>query len=173
VGILGVAAFFFCSFMSDFDIMAKSNIDVDNLGNNPLCEGFFFEVTEVTERRRSGDKIYYQDRMECTKIFHAAGLNEKVDRLSATSQTLLFAILRNMKEGIDYIILESDKTMKSAGISSINTYKKCISELCNERLIYRHYEHTKLFWINPAYFFCGSRPTKYPDKKIIRYRRTI
>ncbi len=57
--------------------------------------------------------------------------------------------------------------MKEANITSINTYKKGLNDLIRYGVV----SQTTIkdtFWINPEFFFKGSRTGKYPDK-ILKY----
>ena len=97
------------------------------------------------------------------KVYNKKGLYLHIAHLSPTSKALFLHIQYNLQYNKDYIHLDPSKVMKEAEINSINTYKKCLKELVTT-LIITPTMCTNVFWINPIFFFNGSRINKYKHK---------
>ena len=91
-----------------------------------------------------------------------------VARLNAGSKSLYLHIMYELESGVDYIEIMWKRYMKENNISSINTYKEALKYLIRYAIIAPVYGVEGVYWINPRYFFAGSRVNKYPDKVKIK-----
>jgi hypothetical protein len=162
--------------------MAGITIDFDNLGVNPLAESLKVNVTRVYDSSKlKADKdgimlpVWHDlERQQCVKLFYSPTAKLIISKLKPAGKDLLYYILYNLDGGCDYIVLDKDKYMRMHDVHSVNTYKKAIAELCKVGLIYPNVSYPKLvFWINPNYFFSGSRTTKYSNKVVVKSERTL
>lgn len=88
-----------------------------------------------------------------------------MNAISPQSKELFLWIIYTIEKSKDYIWINKERYMEELDISSINTYKKSIDELTRYGVI--HITTIKdTYWINPEFFFKGSRIDKYPNKII-------
>lgn len=149
----------------------KRKINYDNIGSNPLAESLHItghkKIKDVINKFGNADKLETKlDGDKCVKIYEVSGYKAKMMKLNIRSKEMLLYIYHIVKYKQDYILLDREDYMKAHEITSINTFKKAIVSLCNEKYIYPHHlpEFKDVYWINPAYFFKGSRLAKYPHK---------
>lgn len=147
--------------------------------NNPLVtKDFKIKVSNVVEW---GKLVYEEDfllpaekqmdRGLVTRVYTSSSTRLKIGRLNTAAQSLFLWIVYELISGKDYVIVNKERYMKEGGITSVNTYKKGISDLVKEKFIALSLRKN-VFWINPEYFFCGNRMAKYPDN-ILNYEPKI
>lgn len=151
-----------------------SEITEDNLGINPFSFNLKIDVTKkkrVVINKYGNEDIdeYSLESTPYTKIFEYANLKDKVNSLGIRAIELLFFIINNLKGQQDYIVINRNEYMKLKGISSINTFKKAVYELCkDDGYIYPHATLCNVYWINPRFMFKGSRLNKYPKNIVVK-----
>lgn len=162
----------------------KKNPEItkDNIGFNPFESDLVVNVTNVIKKVKNkygNDDIdpYSYEATPFTKIFDVNGNKDVIDRLSIRGKELYLFLLHHIQGGKDYIHIDKKSYMKKMGIKSLNTFKVAVGELTKlypadkypkgegslERFIYPHSVFTDIYWINPKYFFKGSRIEKYPN----------
>lgn len=153
----------------------------DNFHESKLKENPFLKelVIEVSRREdKSSYKLtadgtmlpntFEQERQNSTKLYLSTALTEISLKLSGNGLKMLFYIITHLQPGTDYIKLHPTYYMKRNSIKSIKTYKTAVKELIKEKLIEKTgFEY--VYFINPAYIFCGSRLHKFPENKVITY----
>lgn len=148
----------------------------EKLGLNPLITNLRIEVAKRTDY----SKLTYVDdaflpvelemeRGKIVKVYASAKNREVVACLNAAAQRLMFWVAFELKPGKDYIQLNKDRFMKENAITSVNTYKSAFATLVRSNILALTVEKN-VFWINPEYFFCGSRINKYPDR-VVEYKK--
>lgn len=157
-------------------------IDESKLTNNPLAQGLKIPVTRIyDDKRLKPDRdgimlpiFHHLERQQCVKIYYTPKLKKALIKLSPGAKDLFTFILTSLESSIDYVILDKEKYMHTYKISSVNTFKKAVSELCINAFIYRTEQYPKdVFWINPNFYFCGSRVNKYPNNLSLKSERSL
>jgi len=146
-------------------------IEEDKLGPNPFEQNLevwinkkFKKVTNVY-----GDEDYLETQLEktaYTKLYDAPLPKDAtpVDSLPIRSKELYLHILHNISYGKDWIWIDRVKYMEAMGISAINTFKDAVGHLSVGGYVSKHGIIPDLLWINPHFFFKGSRINKFKDK---------
>ena len=152
----------------------KPEINKNNLGVNPLTvNDLEIKVVEKVYtgsfKHKDGDIIHNTGLIEydsCTKVYNKASNRLFASKLTAGSKSLLLWLIFEMDYNEDYIWINKTRYMEENDISSINTYKKAITELTRYCVIYPMLGKRNVYWINPRLMFNGNRITKYPDSVI-------
>ena len=128
----------------------------------------FKEFTEADKDGFRSPKTMLFEAAHYVKVFLDSDARIVVDRLSPSAKSLFIYILFRLKERKDYIKIDAKEYAVATGVMSRTTFTNAKNELYRLRFI----EPTavrSIYFINPGYFFYGSRPFKYPTKTIIRY----
>lgn len=151
--------------------LAKPKIDEDVLGLNPLVDADFHiwvrRIIDSKKLKLEGDILVpveiELEQQEYVKVYMSADNRKVVGLLSKKAKSLLFWILYRLESGKDYIWINRRQYMEDCFVSSYNTYKSAVRELirCN---ILCFSVIRDVYWINPRFFFNGSRVNKYPLK---------
>jgi hypothetical protein len=160
--------------VKDLTQLIKKNSS--ELVNNPfVSEDFIISVRKITVEKcykldKEGLLLPVERELEqdnnikiYTKFEHRIILSE----MSSKGQRLFLHILYELEYGVDYIALNKGRYMSENKISSINTYKESIREL-TVNLVIIESTIKGVFWINPRFFFAGSRIKKYPKNWVIK-----
>jgi hypothetical protein len=150
----------------------KERPNLDNVGVNPFSVDLKIRVNR--KYKEVVNKFGNPDRLESvfesvghTKVFDQVGAKALVSSLSVRAKELYLHIMYSLDSGEDIIWIHRDRYMEMYGIKSINTYKDAVRDLSEKLLIYPHASLKDVYWINPHYFFKGSRQTKYPNNLVI------
>lgn len=142
----------------DFEIRTKSVSSENEFVNiKDVSDGVI-----LTTPTKIKSKFIVEVESYC-KVYNRKSLYLHIAMLSPTAKSLFLHIQYNLQYGKDFIHLNPKKVMKEAEIGSINTFKKCVQELVTS-LIITPTLCTDVFWINPTFFFNGSRINKYKHK---------
>lgn len=143
---------------------------------NPLA-GKDFEIVVrkmvrdgVFKKDKDNDLIPLEQDLEsdsCVKIYTKSDYRILTANLHSPAQRLYLHILYELPYGVDYIEINWKRYMKENNLTSINTYKGALKELCRYLFIYPSLIKG-VYWINPSLFFCGNRVAKYPNNIIIK-----
>ena len=143
---------------------------------NPLLTNLRIEVSRITDKTKltyDGDEFLpielELERGKIVKLYASYKNREAIAGLNHNAQRLLFWIAFELHAGKDYIELNRNRFLKENGISSVNTYKSAYKSLVQFGFLALTIKRD-VFWINPEYFFCGSRVGKYPDK-VVEYKK--
>lgn len=99
-----------------------------------------------------------------TKLYVKAENRLIISKLSSKAQRLYIWLTYELEYSKDYLWINRKRYMSENDISSINTFKDAVEELCRYLIIYPTLEGKKdFYWINPRLFFCGDRVKKYPN----------
>lgn len=143
----------------------------DGMGINPFIGNLSIYVTRRKQGviNKFGDediKEYDLEVMPYTKVFDIAGDVKQICELPIRSQQMYLYLIHSLKSAQDYVCIDRVKYMKQMKIGSVNTFKVAIRGLSSGSYIYPHYKIRDVYWINPHYFFRGSRINKYPDNLV-------
>ncbi len=143
----------------DFKIVVKTFLDFKEL--KPDAEGMLLPKETVYEYEKFV-KVYVGNKKK----------NEEADAgvgcLNEYGAALFTWILFKLTAGQDWFVLNRQDYMEDRGISSVNTFKKGLNDLSLKGVIAPVTAHRGYYWINPRFFFCGSRINKYP-KNVVEY----
>lgn len=146
-------------------------IEEDKLGPNPFEQNLEVWINRKYKKVKNtfGEDDYVETILEktpYTKLYDSP-LPEKatpVDELPIRSKELYLHILHNIKPGKDWIWIDRVKYMEAMKISSINTFKDAVGSLSVGGYISKHGIIVDLLWINPHFFFKGSRVNKFKNQ---------
>lgn len=143
-------------------------------GKNPFLENWKFPVSKGSHPTRF--KLYpdgirlresiFFEQTAFTRVFHDPISKGRVQQLSDRAQRMYLYILYHAKNNMDYIVLDPEVYMSYFGIKSPTTFKLAKMELTDANFIAKA-NPRKTYWINPARFFCGSRPNTFPHNREI------
>jgi hypothetical protein len=142
--------------------------------NNPLA-GIDFKIVVRSLPTGTWDKdketgiltLHEQELEQCdfVKVYTNPEHRKIVCGLSDSAKRLFLWIVYEVEAGKDWVWINKKEFMKEVGITSINTYKKAMSELVRYGFIQLSLVGD-VFWINPRLFFAGSRVNKYPNNVV-------
>lgn len=153
--------------------MTKPEIIEEEMGINPFLRKLEIVITKkkqdvVNKAGRVEVREYELEYVKYTKLFDVPGDKKMLSMMPIRSKELYLFIMYSLTAGKDYLWVDRDTYMKTMKIASVNTYKTAIRGLCDSNIIYKHHWLRDVFWINPQYFFKGSRINKYPNNIITR-----
>jgi hypothetical protein len=151
----------------------KPDFTVEDLGVNPFVDGLTIFVTKKTHKVLNkylveDVKEFDLETVPYTKVFEVGGDRKQVSELPIRSKELYLFLIHTVKSAQDYVWIDRDAYMKIMGISSVNTYKVAVRGLSDGLYIYPHYKLRDVYWINPHFFFKGSRINKYPKNVVVK-----
>ncbi len=94
-----------------------------------------------------------------------ADVRKKIAAMSNNAKSLFVWLESELESATDYVRINVKMYTDECGIKSINTYKSAVKELCDNEFLKPHETHKDHYYINPSFWFKGSRLKKYPDKK--------
>ena len=153
----------------------KPDFDKLKLGINPHISTLVIPIVSQTLSNQykidsEGNKLPVDIEMEYTsytKLYRSKSRKVLVNRLTASAKSLFLWLMYEIKAGEDYIWINKDRYLEET-LTSYNTYKKGLLELHR----YAFITPTKVkgvYWINPDFFFNGSRVKKYPKHCKLQY----
>lgn len=147
----------------------KKKPDLYSIGENPFKEGLLIDANkqmyDIITRSGNKERVNYSlENIPYTKVFEVAGAKKKVMALPVRAKEMLLYFMHSIDSGMDVLWIDRVSYMKAYGIKSVNTFKDAVRCLSEELFIYPHASVKDVYWINPHYFFKGSRMIKYPDK---------
>jgi hypothetical protein len=145
----------------------------EDLGINPCVSSLKISVYEreiknELEKQSDGSylpkKILFESTPK-TSVYTTTEHRKIISNCSSASRDLFLWLLYETHTKEDYIWINKDRYMKEWGVS-LNTYKKALNGLIRYALLVRTIV-SGVYWINPEFFFKGSRIEKYP-KNIVK-----
>ena len=136
--------------VNDFDVMVSRKV-----------------LKDIYKHDKDGDKLPHEVNMESdakVNVYVASDNRKTIACLGNSGKSLYLHILYELDYGVDYIEIMVDRYMKENDVKSINTYKEGLNNLMRYAIIYPVANVSGVYWINPRYFFAGSRVNKYPDR---------
>lgn len=151
----------------------KLELTKENMGVNPFIDGLTIFVTKSTHKvlNKFDSKDVKERDLESTpytKVFEVNGDRKQMAELPIRSKELYLWMIHTIKSSQDLVWIDKKAYMKLMGISSVNTYKVAVNGLSDGLYIYPHYKIKDVFWINPHFFFKGSRINKYPKNIVVK-----
>lgn len=104
------------------------------------------------------------EKEDYSKMFSSPQKRLKVSKLSAQAKELLMWIVYELRPAKDYFWFNRDRFMVECGIKSPTSVSLAVKELKNEFIIASKVR--EIYFINPNFFFSGSRLNKYPESII-------
>lgn len=153
--------------------ITKPELNSETLGINPFIEGLTIYVTKKSQKvlnkyKEEDTKEFDLESTPYTKVFDVNGDRKQVSDLPIRSKELYLHLIHTLKSAQDYVWIDKAAYMKLMRISSVNTYKVAVRGLSDGLYIYPHYKIKDVYWINPHYFFKGSRINKYPKNTVVK-----
>lgn len=152
------------------DVADKKESMLSSFGINPFLSDF-----KVVVNVQGKEGLYKKDEDDWLPVEYEYERDKKVnvyvDRkcrlvvagLSNSAKCLYLHLLYEVEYGCDYIEVNVERYMRENGISSLNTYKSGLSELRKFGIMANIEGHKGIYWINPKYFFAGSRVEHFKD----------
>lgn len=161
----------------------SKEIDRKELGSNPFVSGDFKVVVrklldfEKLKKDDEGDWLPTENIMEQEKFVKIYTSDKRwkksedvgIENLNEYGLGLFFWLMFRLKSGEDWVYLDKEDFMKDRGIGSINTFKKALTELLKKNIICAIVGCRGYYWINPKFFFMGSRINAFP-KNVVEYK---
>lgn len=123
----------------------KPKIDEKKLGNNPLiASDFVVVINKVTNGSMKPDKEteimlpveYEMEKENITKLYTKPENRLIISALSPGAKSLFIWLAYEVDCGKDYLWVNYRRYMEENYISSVNTYKSAIAELCRYSMMY-------------------------------------
>jgi len=141
------------------------------LGFNPLLgddfEVFVKRVVKGGSYTTDGDDLlpleYDLERDSKVSVYTRSDLRLVVSGLSGLGKGLFLWLMYEVGYGCDYIEINKVRYMRENGLKSDWSYRKGLGELVRMMIICPTVVRG-VYWINPRYFFAGSRVKKYSGR---------
>lgn len=146
----------------------KPEFTVEKLGKNPFLINLVIPVRKevVPNKWMKDDGIIVPLEIEMEideycKIYIDAKRRKDINKLSARAKDLFVWILYTIETNKDHLWLNKKRYMDECNVKSINTYKDALNEMIAGGMLSKTIV-TDVMWINPDYFFKGSRVNEFP-----------
>jgi hypothetical protein len=151
----------------------KPDLSIEKIGINPFTEGLEIAITKksvkVINKFEQLDKREYDlESTPYTKVFEVAQHKKQIIDLPIRCKELYLWLIHSIGKAQDIIWIDKSDYMRKMGIKSVNTYKDAIKVLSDNAYIYPHSSIKNTYWINPHFFFKGSRINKYPRNVVVK-----
>lgn len=156
----------------------KPDIENDELlGINPFATSLIIPIKllklkSIYERASEDVIIEKEANLEAIpfiKLFQTSERRIIINNFSDRSQRLFIWLMFETTTGKDYVIINKERYMKENCVKAVNTISNAIKELLRYGIIANTYIKD-VYWINPDFFFNGSRIKKYPNN-IVRPKK--
>jgi len=146
----------------------KPELTPEILGISPFMEGLQIAVTKramkvINKFGNEDERVYELEATAYTKVFEVESARVQVSELPLRCKEMYLYLIHAVKSAQDYVWIERAAYMDLMGIKSVNTFKSTVAELSKSAYICPHVTIKDVYWINPYYFFKGSRLNKYKD----------
>lgn len=156
----------------------KPAIDESAMPQNPFSNTLIIPVVgkiakDLYKIDKDGDKVPLEMELEYTpylKLYTAKAHRLIINNMQPCSKELLLWIMYFIDYGKDYIWINKKRYMEECSVS-LNTYKKSLEEMIRYGLLVPTGLYNDTYWINPDFFFKGSRVNKYPSKVKMIYQQ--
>jgi len=151
----------------------KPDFDKINVGINIFISGLSIAITKKRTEviNKYGDPDIIETDLEATvytKVFMVEAAKKQMASLPIRSKELYLFLIHALPSATDYIWIDRDIYMKDMNIKSLNTYKAAVDGLCGNLYIAPHHKLKDVYWINPHFFFKGSRIMKYKHNLLFK-----
>jgi hypothetical protein len=154
----------------------KPAINEKKLPQNPFANSLVIPVVgKILENHykidKDATKIPYEVELEYNpfvKVYSTKAHRLIVNHLQSCTKELMLWIMYSIEHGKDYIWINKKRYMEECSVS-LNTYKKALREMIRYGLLVPTGLYDNTYWINPDFFFKGSRVNKYPKNVQKKY----
>lgn len=156
---------------SDKELVRKNAITKERLGKNPFLRKLEIKVNTVPkygQYEKDKDGEYYTVQLELEsdsycRVYTDSERRLEMSVLSARAKDLLLWMIYETEAGCEWIWVNNKRYMRESSVKAYNTYKNALRELLMADFIQATVIQNA-YWINPHYFFNGSRANAFPDK---------
>ncbi len=134
----------------------KNYIEIDSCKRE---DGIITEVNNSSMQETS----FYVEQDKATKVYTKSDLRLHIMTLSTRAKELYLWLIYELEKNEDYVWINVDRYMEECDISSSTTYQNTVKDLHKFGVICPTVVKD-VYWINPLFFFNGSRIEKYPTK---------
>lgn len=144
----------------------KQIINEDELGLNPYLATLLIPVRVWNKKVKSDTGEIITDELDFeytkyVKVYKKPANRKVINSLSDKAQRLYLWLLQVTQEGEKYLWLNRELYTEENNIKSNTTIVNAIKELVTRQIISKT-GVTNYYWINPEFFFSGSRLKAYP-----------
>lgn len=147
----------------------KPRINEEEIGSNPFVTNLKIIIRKVPlvgQWRKDGDGVMLPAEVEMEvdpvcKLYINPEHRKVVNKLSPRAIDLLVWICYSTEAGVDWLWINRKRYMAEREVKAYNTYKDAVRELVKNAFL-QPTIYQGVYWINPLYFFNGSRINKYP-----------
>jgi len=148
--------------------LLKPKYTETDIGVNPHIDKLIIPINRVTltDRYKRDEDVLINDEMDLedtpfSKLYASVVCKDKLYSMSSRAKELYLWFVYEIASGEDNMWLNRNRFMKENNVS-LNTLKGAVMDLISMGII--SYTIVKdVYFINPQYFFRGSRVAKYPD----------
>lgn len=158
----------------------KPEFEPNNLGKNNFVHNSFIipfaklrtkaVIEEGKKEDGSPNFVRYKPEVEYlnyVKVFNLEVSTSEVISLGLRAKELLLYVIYNLRIAQDFVVIDRKLYMELHKIKTEPTYLGAVKELVKLGFIAPTADIRDVFWINPFYFFSGSRLKKFPGNKIL------
>ena len=137
---------------------------------NPLInEDLKIFVTKVVDKNEFENKfgiILHKEKVfergRISKIYTTAKNRKEIANNSAIAKNIILWIIYQLEYSQDYVYFDKKLFMNENNVKSIKTVYGALKELEDNKIIAKS-NLKDVYFINPMYFYLGSRVNNYPD----------
>lgn len=160
---------FFNSFVLNMAKQVKPEITSEKIGDNPFLDTLKIPVSKIVMHGQyTADKegLMLPVEVELEKdsycrIYTDSSRRLKMVGLSPRAKDLLLWVMYEVDNSAEYIWINKARYMKESGVKAYNTYRDALTELLKNKFMISSVIQN-VYWINPHFFFNGSRINKFP-----------
>lgn len=149
----------------------KPKFEESELGRNSFLLNLKIPVNKVKmhgqwEKDKDGIVLPLEVEVEnegSCRVYSGGGRRLEMVKLSARAKELYLWLIYEAEPTKDYLWINRVRYMEECRVKAYNTYRDAVRELHVKEFICPT-AVTGVYWINPHYFFNGSRVNKFPDK---------
>lgn len=152
----------------------KPIIDESKLGVNLFLRHLKIPINKVTlngqyKPDKDGDWLPVEVELEkdaSCKVYVDSNRRKMMVVLSSRAKDLLLWLIYEVESGKDWLWINKDRYMTECNIKAYNTYKDARNELIQNSFL-QATTTQGVYFINPHFFFNGSRINNFP-KNVVR-----
>lgn len=136
--------------------------------NNPFKTFLVIETSEIRPKKQYNISTIVVEKTKPLSLWIDDALLQATKNMSTSAKDMVFYILRYLGENRETIEITFENYCARMGEMSLRTFQRAIFEL-DDVLIAKKKTRKNVYYINPYYFFKGSRVKAYPDYINIGY----
>ena len=152
-----------------------SELTDEMMGDNPFMANVSIPVYKISKKVVDDGSVNLEtatlEVTAFTKVFEITGYKQRMSELSARGKEMLLWLIHYVPAAKDYMWINREEYMKMNGIKSSHTFLRALEELSLLNYVQLHGFIKDVIWINPLFFYKGSRIKKFPDKLSIKRRK--